>query len=128
NAWFAWGATVAYSRNKIKNFTEIVGDVENFLPTTNISFSPDWVVSNELSFKPWKPFELALLSKYVSRQYLDNTGNSDRSIDGFFINHVRVAYHTPLWKLKNVGVTLLVNNIFNEKYASSGYTWGYYLS
>lgn len=126
--WFAWGATVAYSQNKIKNFTEVVGDVENFYPSTDISFSPDWVASSELSFKPWNPLELALLSKYVSRQYLDNTGNANRSIDGFFVNNIRVAYHTSFWKLKNVGLTLLVNNIFNEKYSSNGYTWGYYLS
>ncbi|MEC3877998.1 TonB-dependent receptor [Parapedobacter sp. 10938] len=128
NTWFAWAATLAYSQNKIKNFTEVVGDVENFYSTTDISFSPNWVASSELSFKPWQPFEVALLSKYVSRQYLDNTGNASRSIDGFFVNHVRATYHTSFWKLKNIGITLLVNNVFNEKYASSGYTWGYYLS
>lgn len=126
--WFSWGATFAYSRNKIKNFTEVVGDIENFYKTTDISFSPDWVVSSELAFKPWKPFELALLSKYVSRQYLDNTGSASRSIDGFFVNNIRAVYNTSFWKLKNVGLTLLVNNIFNEKYSANGYTWGYYLS
>jgi len=126
--WFAWGGTLAYSRNKIKDFTEVVGDVENFYETTDISFSPDWVASSELSFKPLKPVELALLSKYVSRQYLDNTGSISRSIDGFFVNNIRIAYHTSFWRLKNLGLTLLVNNVFNEAYASSGYTWGYYLS
>lgn len=128
NTWFAWSATVAYSRNKIRDFTEVVGDVENFYETTTISFSPDWVASSELSFKPWKPVELAFLSKYVSRQFLDNTGNASRSIDGFLVNNFRAAYHTSFWKLKNVGLTLLVNNVFNEKYSSSGYTWGYYLT
>lgn len=126
--WLSWGATLAYSQNKIRNFTEVVGDVENFFKLTDISFSPDWVASNELAFKPWKPFEVALLSKYVSRQFLDNTGNKGRSIDGFFLNHVRAAYNTAFWGLKNVGVTLLVNNIFNEQFATNGYTWGYYLS
>lgn len=128
SSWFAWAATLAYSQNKIRNFTEVVGDVENFYATTDISFSPDWVASSELAFKPWEPVEFALLSKYVSRQYLDNTGNNSRSIDGFFVNHFRVAYNTSFWKLKNIGLTLLVNNLFSEKYASSGYTWGYYLS
>ena len=126
--WFSWGATLAYSQNKIKNFTEVVGDVENFYKTTDISFSPDWVASSELAFRPWKPLELALLSKYVSRQYLDNTGNKGRSIDGFFVNNFRAAYNTSFWKVKNIGLTLLVNNVFSEKYSSSGYTWGYYLS
>lgn len=128
NTWFSWGATLAYSQNKIRDFTEVVGDVENFYETTDISFSPDWVASSELGFRPWKPVELALLNKYVSRQYLDNTGSASRSIDGFFVNNIRAAYHTSFWKLKNVGVTLLVNNILSQKYASSGYTWGYYLS
>ncbi|SFC46040.1 iron complex outermembrane recepter protein [Parapedobacter composti] len=126
--WFTWGATLAYSQNKIKDFTEVVGDVQNFYQTTDISFSPDWVASNELSFYPWDAVELALLSKYVSRQYLDNTGNKSRSIDGFFVNHLRLGYQTAFWKLKQVGLTLLVNNVFNEKYAANGYTWGYYLS
>src|SRR5690606_21906518 len=126
--WFAWAATLAYSQNKIKNFTEVVGDVENFHAITDISFSPDWVASSELSVKPWQSLEVALLSKYVSQQFLDNTGNVDRSIDGLFVNHVRVAYYTSFWKLKNFGLTLLVNNVFNEKYSSNGYTWGYYLS
>lgn len=128
NPWFAWAATLAYSQNKIKNFTEVVGDVENFHAITDISFSPDWVASSELSVKPWQSLEVAFLSKYVSQQFLDNTGNVDRSIDGFFVNHVRVAYYTSFWKLKNFGLTLLVNNVFNEKYSSNGYTWGYYLS
>lgn len=126
--WFSWGATLAYSQNKIKNFTEVVGDVENFYKTTDISFSPDWVASSELAFKPWEPIELAFLSKYVSRQYLDNTANTARSIDGFFVNNIRAAYHTSFWKLKNVGLTLMVNNVFNEKYSSNGFTWGYYVS
>ena len=126
--WFSWGATLAYSQNKIKNFTEVVGEVKNFYKTTDISFSPDWVASSELAFKPWEPIELALLSKYVSRQYLDNTANTARSIDGFFVNNIRAAYHTSFWKLRNVGLTLMVNNVFNEKYSSNGFTWGYYVS
>ena len=126
--WFTWSATAAYSQNKIKNFTEVVGDVENFYEKTDISFSPDWIASSELSFKPLKPLELAFISKYVSRQYLDNTGNEGRSIDGFFVNHVRLGYQTSFWRLKNVGLTLLVNNVFNEKYSANGFTWGYYLT
>lgn len=123
-----WSATFALSENKIKDFVEVVGDRENHYARTDISFSPRVVASSELSYKPWAPVELALVSKYVSRQFLDNTGNAGRSIDAFFVNNLRLAYNTPIGKLKNIGVTLLVNNLFNEKYAADGYTWGYYLS
>lgn len=126
--WLSWAATVAYSQNKIRNFTEVVGDVQNFYGLTDISFSPDWVASSTLSIRPWKPVEVALLSKYVSRQFLDNTGSKGRSIDGFFVNHLRLAYRTSIWRLKNLALTLLINNVFNEQYSSNGYTWGYYLT
>ncbi len=123
-----WSATFAFSENKIKDFVEVVGDRENHYARTDISFSPRVVASSELSYTPWESVELALVSKYVSRQFLDNTGNAGRSIDAFFVNNLRLAYNTPIGKLKNVGVTLLINNLFNEKYSANGYTWGYYLS
>ena len=45
-----------------------------------------------LNFIPVKNSELSLLNKYVSRQYLDNTGNKARSIDAFFVPDLRAAY------------------------------------
>lgn len=125
---FTWSATLALSENKIRDFVEVVGDRENHYRSTDISFSPPVVASSELSYRPWAPFEVAFLSKYVSSQFLDNTGSAERSIDAFFVNNLRLAYNTPIGKLKNLGVTLLVNNIFNEKYSANGYTWGYYIS
>src|SRR5690606_18561289 len=91
-----WSATFALSENKIKDFVEVVGDRENHYARTDISFSPRVVASSELSYKPWAPVELALVSKYVSRQFLDNTGNAGRSIDAFFVNNLRLAYNTPI--------------------------------
>jgi iron complex outermembrane receptor protein len=65
------------------------------------------------------------LSKYVSEQYLDNTSNSARKLDAFFVNDLRVAYNTSFRGLKNIGLTLLLNNLFSEKYESNGYTFSY---
>lgn len=123
-----WSATFAFSENKIRDFIEVVGDQENHYARTDISFSPRIVASSDLSYRPWDPFEIAFVSKYVSRQFLDNTGTAARSINAFFVNNLRLAYNTPIGKIKNVGLTLMVNNIFNEKYSANGYTWGYYIS
>lgn len=128
---FTWSLTATASSNKIRNFTEFVdlydysGQQEIFYESTDIAMSPSFIGSNEFSYRPWGNAEIALISKYVSRQYLDNTSAAERSIDGFFVNNLRLAYNTSFKGLKNIGLTLLVNNIFNEKYEANGYTWGY---
>ena len=137
----AWSATAALSSNKVENFQEYFIDydnnttVENTLKKTDIAFSPDFVGSSTISFYPTKGAEIAFISKYVSRQYLDNTSNinppgyppsdptSNRYLNGYFLNGIRLAYNFSTKGIKNIGVTLLVNNIFSEKYESNGATY-----
>jgi iron complex outermembrane receptor protein len=66
-----------------------------------------------------------LLSKYVGKQYLDNTSSDDRIIEAYFTNDLRAKWDlNPSW-IKGLSLTLLVNNIFNKMYSSNGYTYGY---
>ena len=127
----AWLITASISDNKVKNFTEFVDDYDNGgqilnkYSNTDLAFSPNFIGSAELSLQPFKKTEIALLSKYVSQQYLDNTSNSKRSLDAFFVNDLRLRYNTSIKGLKNIGLTLLVNNIFSELYEANGYTFSY---
>ena len=126
-----WGLTASLSKNKIQNFTEFVddydngGQIQNDYKNTDLAYSPEFIGSSELSFRPFRRTEIALLSKYVAEQYLDNTSNSERKLDEFFVNDLRVGYNTSYKGLKNIGLTLLVNNVFSEKYESNGYTFSY---
>lgn len=126
-----WAITAAISDNKIKNYTEHVdlydysGQQAITYDRTHIDLSPSFVGSSEIAYRPWKQTELAIASKYVSKQYLDNTSSLDRMLDAFFVHDLRVSYTTAFWATKEVGLTLKVNNIFSEKYASNGYTWGH---
>jgi len=130
---FYWALTGAWSRNKIKEFSEFIniydadwevsGQQINTYESTNIALSPNFVASSELAFTPVPRAEIALISKYVSRQYLDNTTNTERSLDAFFVNNLRLSYQMKFKGVKNVGLSLLVNNIFNEMYESNGYTY-----
>jgi iron complex outermembrane receptor protein len=70
--------------------------------------------------------ELAILSKYVGDQYLDNTSNENRKIDAFFVNDLRINYGFNTKFIKRVNLSLLVNNLLNEKYETNGYTFGYF--
>ncbi|HEY1008387.1 MAG TPA: TonB-dependent receptor, partial [Sphingobacteriaceae bacterium] len=83
------------------------------------------VATGELSYTPADKIELALISRYVGRQYLDNTSSGSRRIDPFFVNDLRARYNTSLGRVKNIGVTLLVNNLFSELYEANGYTFSY---
>jgi len=127
----SWMLNAAASQNKIKNFNEFIDDYDNggqllnTYPKTDIAFSPNFVGGSTLSFKPTKNAEIALLSKYVSSQFLDNTSNNSRKINAFFVNDVRLHYNIKTKAIKNIGLGLQVNNIFNKLYASNGYTFSY---
>ena len=132
---FSWGINASLSDHKIKEFHEFfdeydadfewIGQQEIVHKNSDIAFAPKFIGGNEFAYKPFKGFEAALLSKYVSKQYLDNTSNEGRKLDAFFVNDVRLSYQFKALGLRNIGLGLQVNNILNEKYESNGYTYGY---
>jgi len=127
----SWAATASFSINKVKNFNEYVDNYDtgdqnkNVYGTTDIAFSPNVVGSSELSYSPIKGGEIAFISKYVGKQYLDNTSNENRKLDAFFVNAARLHYGFSTKSVKNVGLTLLVNNLFSTLYSANGYTYAY---
>ena len=129
-----WDGNLALSRNKILNFTEKDVDVydenwewqdtqDNYLGTTDISYSPN-VVANSIFTFNYKSFEAGLYSSYVGKQYFDNTSNDARSIDAYFVNNLSVGYTLPVNRdLKAVKFKFLINNLFNEEYETNAFTW-----
>lgn len=130
NKWHFSG-NLTLSRNKIKQFTEVIVSyddsptIENTFTNTDISFSPSVIAGGQLSFLPNKRWEFSLLPKYVGKQYLDNTSNNNRKLAAYFLNDVRVIYALKPKALKDLSVSLLLNNILNKMYASNGYTYSY---
>lgn len=130
-----WAANVTLSQNKIQKFTDVIYDygfnydefieVQNQLEQVDISFSPSVIAGSSLTVKPFKNVEATLLSKYVGEQFLDNTSSSDRKIDDYFINDIRLNYNLPLSFLKECQVSALINNVFDQEYESNGYTYGF---
>ena len=137
---FTWSAAAAFSKSIINDYTYyvdiydedvkgnwlIVDQKVETLKNTTIAMSPNVVLSNEFSYQPISNVEIAFISKYVGRQFLDNTASNDKSISPFFVNDLRLHYNTTFKGLKNVGLTLRVNNLFDELYEANGYTFGYY--
>ncbi len=130
------GGNLTFSRNKIREFTEYLDDysVDDFrqetstYSDTDIAFSPNVVSSAIIEFKPVKNLSLNWLSKYVGRQYLDNTSNEKRSLDAFFTNDLRISYSATPRYFKGLELNLLINNLFNELYEPNGYTFSYFVA
>jgi iron complex outermembrane receptor protein len=130
---FAVNANAAISKNKIRDYVDYVPEYDDNwevsrLITTNydnpdIAFSPNAVLFGELVYKPFKGFAAALQSKYVSKQYLDNTQNDSRKLDAYWVQNARLGYDFSLKGIKNVNLGLLVSNLFNLEYESNGYTY-----
>lgn len=120
---FGWKATAGLSQNKIKNYTDVTSG--EFIKKTNIALSPATILSSEFTYAPLPSLRIALLSKYISRQYLDNSSAKERSINSSFVNNVRASYSFSVLGVKNIDLGLTINNILNEKYETNGYTWGY---
>jgi iron complex outermembrane receptor protein len=133
--YFSWNANLTLSRNKIAEFTEVLYDygvafdeyneVRNTYSDTDISFSPSIVAGSGFTYRPINGLEATLLTKYVGKQYLDNTQNAARGIDAYFVNDVRVQYAVTTKFIRQVSLSFLINNILDEVYESNGYTWGY---
>ncbi|WP_090337835.1 TonB-dependent receptor [Dyadobacter koreensis] len=131
NSRLKWNANATFSQNKIADFTEYIvnydtGDYDLINHgKSDISFSPNVIAGSQFTYSPQKNLEFALLTKYVGKQYLDNTSNETRKLDAYFTNDIRMTWTIkPSWA-KEITFNFLLNNVFSERYESNGYTYGY---
>lgn len=124
--WLQWDVNTTWSRNRNLDYTDIARDVEDADGHTAIALSPAWTGGSNLRFLPRDWVELSLASRYVGRQYLDNTETEARSLDPYFINDARL-YLT--WKqpgpLRGLRFSFSVENALDVKYAANGYVFAF---
>ena len=129
----SWNMNATYSNNKINDFVAYVDDwtnggqvIEN-IGSTDISFSPDIVAASNISFEPIDKLKVSLVTKYVGKQYIDNTSNNDRSLNPYLTNNINLYYSIETNFIKQIDFTVQFNNIFNEKYETNAWVYRYYL-
>ncbi len=127
-----WQANVSFSQNKISNFTTYVDDwdnwgqqVETYLGETDISFSPNIILGSQLTFYPFKSFEIALHTKFVGNQFIDNTSSQNRMLDAYSVSNISLAYTIETKIIKSIDFKFTVNNVFNEEYETSAWVYRY---
>jgi len=129
-------ATGTFSISKIKVFNEYVDDYDNggqILVEHNnadIAFSPNLVANGIVSFRPIKNVTADFIYQYVGNQFMDNTSNNARQLNAYSICNLRFNYaiNNVLKNVPLIELGLQITNLFNQLYASNGYTYSYFYS
>ena len=129
---FNWEANATLSRNRIKDFTEVLYDDDTYEKweikhgETRIAFSPDVIANNILSYSN-KGLSLSMHTQYVSKQYMSNAQQSDHLLDAYLVSNLYASYTFKLRGTKSITVGANIYNLFNEEYENNGYAGsGYY--
>lgn len=119
------------SQNKIIEFKEYIDDYDNggqvvvSHKNTDLAFSPNVIASLGLHYAPVKNLSFAILTKYVGKQFLDNTSSERKKINEYYITNLSIDYTIKNVLFKEIQIGLLVNNIFNYMFENNGYTYSY---
>lgn len=123
--------SVSFSQNKIKAFTEYVDDYDENTQVaiqhknTTIALSPSIISNRTFNWNPTDKLSLYWTTKYISKQYLDNTQNESRILDAYFLNDIN-AHWTVLNKSKyKMLLQFYINNLLDVQYEPNGYTYSY---
>ena len=146
-SWLTLEGNAALSRNQIKNFDEMVEDWDDWKDNkeaakwhcdgngdgyrqihhsrSTLAFSPSAIINGfvNLHYQGW---QAVWHTGYVSRQYLDNTENVQRSLPCYASSDLNMNYTTKVSKacgLKEVVLGLNFDNIFSRRYASNGWVY-----
>ncbi len=132
NKKLLFSGNTTYSVNKILDLTVFVDDWDTwvqrteFYKSSDISFSPALTGSANFSYLIHNNLRLTLTGKYVSRQYIDNSSNIERSLDPYKVFNLSAEYIIKPKFVKEIAFRLSLRNIFSEEYETNAWAYRYY--
>ena len=145
--WLTLEGNAALSLNKIRDFDEYVEDWDDWkdnpdaakyhcdgngdelrqfhYDNSTLAFSPSCILNGFVTFHH-KGFSATWHTNFVSRQYLDNTKNNDRSLPSYSVSNLKFGYVAKVTKacgINEVELGLSFNNILGRRYASYGWVY-----
>lgn len=131
-----FSGNTTFSQNKISNFSEYI---DNWFTgqqavfergTTDLAFSPNLIGNIEIGRtlfnmrnELWGNLTAAVATKYVSRQFIDNTSNENAMLAAYSQTDVKFFWNMNIKTLKTMQLKLLINNIFNQKFSNNAWTY-----
>jgi Outer membrane receptor proteins, mostly Fe transport len=150
--WLSLEGNAALSENSLNDFDEVIedwrdkyaaddpkleqykqdyhidgnGDKLRTIPhkgKTPLAFSPSVILNGFVNFN-FGNFKATWHTGYVSRQYLDNTGNNDRSLPAYSLSDLSFSYTVPMKTVfKSIVIGADLNNVLNARVATSGWVY-----
>ena len=122
-------ATISSNKNRDFYLTKDGITTPKSLGNTDLSFSPDVILGNMITYRPIENLQFSFLSKYVGKQFMSNFGSdisSNDVLDSYVTSDINFVYELETEKIfKAIVFSALINNIFNETYVDRGYYYTY---
>ena len=131
NSQINTSGNITFSKNKIAHFTEYFDNYDTYEQkaiehhNTDIALSPNTTASHSINFSPNSNWQFIFTSKYVSKQYLDNTQNESRILNSYFVNDLNLIWKFASKKRWDANLQLYLINLFDKLYEPNGYTYSY---
>jgi len=127
---FSVNGNITCSQNQIKSIQIVTMDYfdgstkDTTLNQVPIAFSPAITAAISLIYSPGKNWSILWNHKYVGKQYLDNSGDEDKTIKAYYFSELWI---NKRWNFKNFYIDgkFQVLNMFNTLYNNNGYTFEY---
>ncbi|MEM9920358.1 MAG: TonB-dependent receptor [Bacteroidota bacterium] len=132
-----FGTSATLSQNKIKSFTEFIDVWDTGQQTqiehedSDLAFSPNVIWSGMLSYNFLEgrlenhDFIVSLMSKYIGKQFIDNSSNENTQLDAYSFSDLRLQYNFRSGILKELSVRFLIRNLFDARYSANAWTYRY---
>ena len=117
---------VTLSTNKNEDFYFQRDGVLTNLGNTNIAYSPNLVIGNNITLKPIQSLQISFLTKFVGEQYMGNIDAKKSVLPDYTTSDLNITYEWKINKgIKSIVLSGLINNIFDRVYESNGYFYTY---
>ena len=143
--WLSVEGNAALSRNRLLDFDEVIEDWDDWEGNPDyaqyhcdgngdemrsfhytdkaLAFSPSAILNGFVNVH-FSGFRAVWHTGYVSRMYLDNSENVDRSLPAYSLSDLSLSYTLkPRKVLREVVFGLDLNNIFSARVAQSGWVY-----
>jgi iron complex outermembrane recepter protein len=131
NRALSWYGNMTLSRNIIPDFTDYTdnwdtyGQDQQVLKNKTISFSPSVIAGSIFDYTFLKAFHLNLNSKYVGKQYIDNTENRSRMLNSYLIHGLSLLYSMKSSIFRELNLQFAINNLLDRKYETNAWVYKY---
>ena len=73
-----------------------------------------------------KNLNISVISKYVGKQFIDNTSHDSRALNSYLVHDFSVQYNIYTRIIPEIGFNFLLNNFSNTSYETNAWVYRYY--